>query len=157
MTIKSGMLSYKIINYTSEGTLLAVIQPPVEVEQYSVVEIKYMIGGSPTSTTGTSNIDVSIKGSKDSEAKETQLKDVKNNVVQTWRVYFDTVDTYDLTIGETILNTITVTPYDGIMPTIDENDESLMLLLKTTNRSNNDADKNIWQYKNAIAELKDFY
>lgn len=157
LTIKSGMLSYKIINYTAEGTLLAVIQPPVEVEQYSVVEIKYMIGGSPTSTTGTSNIDVSIKGSKDSEAKETQLKDVKNNVVQTWRVYFDTVDTYDLTIGETILNTITVTPYDGIMPTIDENDESLMLLLKTTNRSNNDADKNIWQYKNAIAELKDFY
>jgi hypothetical protein len=55
------------------------------------------------------------------------------------------------------LNPIQVVAYQGDMPIINENDENLILLLKTTNRSNNDTDRNIWKYKDATAELKDFY
>lgn len=140
LLIKSNILSYRLINYDAEVNtlLLTVAQPARTVEQYSVLEIPYMVADDPQSAVGENIVVLKLNG------KETQQV-IKNNVVQNWRLFFDTVGNYELSISvgstEVVLDTITVVKYQGDMPTIDEEDENLMLLLKTTNRSNNDVNR----------------
>lgn len=155
-TIESNKLISQIINYDTEKNtlLMAVAQPPRTVEQYSTLEIEYLVADDPNSSTGKNLVVMNINGSEITQ-------EIENNKLQKWRVYFDSVGEYNLAIScgdyEYQLPTINAYKYTGEMPVIDETDKNLLLLLKTVGRGNNELNKEVWEYKDAKAKFSNFY
>ena len=141
--IESNELVYKAVYY-DENPQLVVSIPPVKIEQYSTINIGYMVA---VLTDSIEKVKVSLTKNKD-----TTIQEIDYNVLNQWSIYFDSIGTYDLSIsalGVTeVLPTITVIPYSGNIPVI--NKTGLTLNYSAVNRSNTEVDKDKWTYLNPL-------
>ena len=135
--IFSNALTYKVVAY-DENPQLVVGIPPKHIEQYSTINIGYMIA------MVTDDIE-KVKVSLTVNGKAT-IKEVNYNELNDWSIYFDKIGTYDLSIsalGVTeILPTISVQEYTGKIPVI--YNTGLTLNFSAVNRSNTEVDKDKW-------------
>ena len=147
--ISSNIETHKVVYY-DENPQLIVSLPTQRLEQYSTLNITYMIAAV---TTDVSKINVRLlKGSEEVQAI------VDYNNINKWDVYFDTPGFYDLTIEalglvKTFYN-IEVTPYAGEIPSIFT--PGLTLNLSAINRSNNEVNKDTWTSGEYYCEFNNF-
>ena len=137
--VESNTLSHSVVYYDDNPQLIVNV-PSTKVEQYSTLNIKYMVAAD------TASVDkVSVSLMKNSDGK---TEAVDYNIANDWYIYFDTVGFYELRIEAQqfgIVRTfdIEVTTYSGVIPTISTN--GLTLNLSAVNRSNNEIDRNSWE------------
>ena len=154
ISIVSNILSYSIIVFdeTNNSPVFTAITPNTTIEQYSNVSIQYMLA-----TNGAIETSEIIRRINNSE---TTLS-INNNVINYWNLSFDSVGTYDLELryNDNVFikfPTITVIPYSGDAPVVDESLDSLKINLKVDNRSNDEVGRNQWNYGSYSAALTDF-
>jgi hypothetical protein len=147
--ISSNIITHEVVYY-NENPQLIVNVPSKRIEQYSTLNITYMIAAV---TTNVDKIHVRLlKGNDETEAE------VDYNVTNKWDVYFETPGFYDLTIEALgMVRTfygIEVVPYEGSMPQIFTT--GLTLNLSAVNRSNNEVNKDTWTSGDAYCEFNNF-
>lgn len=147
--VNSNSLTYQIVYYNEEPQLVVNV-PTLRVEQYSTMNITYMIAAK---TNSVDKIEVKLyKGESES------VQAVDYNVLNTWSIYFDTPGFYDLSveavgITKTYPN-IEVYKYSGKVPAI--NTSGLTLNLSATNRSNTEVNKDTWVSGDAHCSFENF-
>lgn len=147
--IESNKLIYKVVYYDEEPQLIVGITP-TRIEQYSTLDINYMIVA------------------KNNSIEKILVKLIKNNIEQRheisynnlekWSIYFEEEGQYDLTI-EAInrtknLPTIRVVPYSGDIPEIYPS--GLTLNYSAINRSNSEANKDTWICSNPLESGREY-
>lgn len=154
ITLKSNLLSYNIIVFDEANNtpILSAIAPSTTLEQYSIITIPYMLVYS--NVTGKSEIISKI------DLIEKNLS-VDNNVINYWTISLDSVGVYNLELrySDSVyiqFPAISVTPYQGEAPVIDETLDSLKLNLKVENRSNDETNRDHWDYSIYNGILRDF-
>ena len=147
--VNSNSLIYQMVYY-NEIPQLVVNVPTTKVEQYSVLNITYMVAAK---TNSVDKLEVKLyKGNSES------IQEIEYNTLNTWSIYFDTPGFYDLTI-ETIGITrtypnIEVYSYAGKIPAI--NTSGLTLNLSAINRSNTELNKDSWTYGDYKCDFSKF-
>lgn len=135
--ISSNILTYKVVAY-DENPQLVVSVPPKQIEQYSTIDISYMVA---MVTESIEKVKVSLTNNG-----VTTIQEIDYNTLNKWSIYFDKTGTYDLSIsalGVTeVLPTISVIPYTGKIPTIYTT--GLTLNFSAVNRNNTEVDKDKW-------------
>ena len=135
--ISSNVLTYKVVAY-DENPQLVVSVPPKYIEQYSTIDISYMIA---MVTESIEKVKVSL-----TKNGEVTIQEINYNELNKWSIYFDKTGTYDLSIsalGVTeVLPTISVNPYTGKIPTVYTT--GLTLNFSSVNRNNTEVNKDQW-------------
>ena len=147
--ITSNIISHQVVYY-NETPQLIINTPTKKIEQYSTLNLTYMIAAL------TSSVDkINVRLLKNTEERN---EAVDYNVINKWDVYFETPGIYDLTIEalgiEKTIFGIEVTPYSGKIPQIFN--QGLTLNLSAVNRNNNEINKDSWTYNDYYCEFNNF-
>ena len=154
--IASNTLQHKVIYYdnTINTPLIAVHTPTYQIQQYEDLTMTYMIvDKGSTSAVVTARLYV-----------DDDYTNVSATLGQmsTWKKTFLNEGSYDLKIAYGAatkdVGRIVVLKYSGDIPVIDTNptDVVLEMYLTSQGRSNNEADKNSWDWKNYKTTFTDF-
>ena len=156
--VYSNILPYSVVSYDEKPLLVAFI-PTYDVEQYSVLNITYMIAAD----IATNDLAQIILRKND----QSSVKQVEYNKINSWMVDFDTVGTYNLSIEDTYGNKVSflnvqVYKYEGEVPTIDSS--KTLLYLSATGRSNDEilssnpliSQRDKWTFGNYTCDFKNF-
>ena len=151
-TISSPVLSHQIIFYeTSNNTpLIAGHVPSTKISQYDSPIITYMIIDEQSTI---SEVDAYLYTDGDFSTVKAELG--KENI---WKKTFNKTGFFQLAIQyknqKELLPKIEVVPYEGELPVIDET--NLELYLTSQGRSNSEAAKDTWTYKNIAGKFENF-
>lgn len=150
--ISSPASTHQIIFYeTSVNTpLIAAHVPEVKLSQYDSSIITYMIVDEQSIV---AEVDVTLWTENDTSVVKATLGQESS-----WKKMFNKTGFYQLAIEygnqKELLPKIEVVPYEGELPTIDET--NMELYLTSQGRSNTEAAKDTWVYKNIQGKFENF-
>ena len=152
IVVPSNFLEYRVVYY-SENPMLVSYLTKYTAEQFSTLSVEYMVAAN-IQTDEEIKINLIISGSG-MEDKVIQRK-VTYNSLKVWNIYFDVIGTYNLTIE--IDGTSESIRYEGIQVIPYENSEIPIinpsrcdLYLSAINRSNDEVDKEKWEFQKTSA------
>ena len=152
LLIESNILTYTLISYGVNPVLAAYI-PKTEIEQYSILDIQYMVG-----TTTIENTETQVNLIFNNTITPVNIE---FNKIYTWQIYFDSIGSQNIEIQDAFgniktYNNIRVIPYSGTIPVINDNDITLDINLTTYNRNNNELSRNLWEDRTCTGTLTNF-
>ena len=154
--IPSNILKYSVVNYSEDPLLVAYITNK-RIEQYSYLEVNYMVA---TSRQTDDLVEVTLEKNGDSEEdNDIRKTEIPFNTLSTWSIYFDKAGWYNLSLTDEYNNIIEyegieVYAYEGKIPVIDPEDTDLYL--SAINRSNDEKDKDSWTFKETTTTFNNF-
>ena len=156
ITMSSNEITTTVIyqDPANEKPLIATYLDGKEFQQYSTVNIQYMIVDSQV-ITETEDVKLIV------DDNYLEDKAYINNQLNVWRQPFTATGNYALAIAykniTESLDTITITPYEGDIPVIDLVDANLIMYLHSQDHlSNSSSDKEIWSWKNHSGKFENF-
>ena len=153
LLISSDPIVYQVVYY-GEQPQLVVNVPSLRIEQYSSLDITYMIAANTTEVQDAQVLLIRNDGKQEIETPAT----VPYNTMQSWPLYFDTVGNYTITIdaGEYGYRSfgISVYAYEGSLPTIYQ--PGLTLNYSATNRNNAEVNRASWESNGYGFEFDNF-
>ena len=154
--VTSNELTHSIISYGEDPILVAYL-PTTKFQQFEDITLSYEIA-----KTAEDNSKARISIDID---EETSIQEVEYNQIYDFNLYFETTGYHSVQVKDTFghiqsFNNIYITPFDGSIQVIDNNDIDLKLNLTAKGRNNNEiaANRSLWADKKrtGIATLSDF-
>ena len=158
IVIRSNEIHSTVVRYLSDiGLPIFSYLAPVKQEQYTNIDVKYLLANGEDSQSHTMDIYV------DEELVGSQT--IVSGQIQTYSFSFDIAKDYEVNLqindlGISEFFTLTVKQYTGVLPVIKVDHDHLKMYLTAKGRSNTSADKEYWpEYRNSSMRgvLKDFY
>jgi len=150
--VESNVLSHLAVSYDANPVLAAYISTDT-IEQYSDLIVYY---GIYSSNNNVLNTEITL-----TKNNNEQKQNIEFNRLYSWHIYFDTAGYYDLAVKDVFnhtinFNNILVTEYKGNIPTIDNSLNYLKLNLTTTNRSNTEINREVWEDRGFSSTFENF-